>query len=59
MKLRVTDTPDRQHLGKEFDSEDRPIILSADFSMEVDKIIPLENGLRFVSSSYILDTVKV
>lgn len=60
MIVRITDTPDRKFLGQEFDSESNPIILGEDISIFVEKIIMLpEDGIRFINSSYIIDTKKV
>ena len=56
MIVRITDTTDRQYLGHEFESTDNPIVLSDDVKVYVERTIPLPNGLRFVSSNYIIDT---
>lgn len=59
MKMQITATTDRQHLGHQFDSEDNPIALAPDFKVYIDKTLPLLDGVRFISSSYIIDARKV
>ncbi len=59
MKLRITDTPDRRFLGFEFESTDNPIILGEDVVIYVERTIPLPDGVRFISSNYIIDTTEV
>ena len=59
MKMIITATTDRQHLGKEFDSEDNPIQLDDDVFVAVDKVLPLPDGVRFISSNYIIEASEV
>lgn len=59
MKVRITDTTDRQYLGAEFDSEDNPIVLDDDVSVAVERVMQLPDGLRFINSSYIIDAVEI
>lgn len=59
MRVRITSTTDRQYLGFEFDSEDNPIVLDSDVSVVVERFMPLPDGVRFISSSYIIDTQEV
>jgi len=59
MIVRIVETTNRQFLGHEFDSDDNPIILAEDVKVFIEKVIPLPDGVRFVSSSYIIDTIKV
>lgn len=54
--LRVTSTTDGYHLGVEFNSEDYPIILSTNFSFYYNKTTVTSDGLRFISSNYVIDT---
>jgi len=55
MKMVITATTDRQYLGYTFDSNDNPITLDSDVNIYVERVLPLPNGLRFISSSYIID----
>jgi hypothetical protein len=52
-------TPDRMYLGNIFDSEDNPIILGENIKVYVEKIMPLPDGVRFISSSYIIDAQEI
>ena len=55
MKLIIVDSTDKQYLGHEFDSDDNPIILG-DIEFHFDSILILSDGIRFISSNYIIDT---
>jgi hypothetical protein len=55
----VTETTDGQYLGREFDSDDNPIQLDDDVAVSVEKVMPLPDGVRFISSSYIIDAHEV
>jgi hypothetical protein len=55
MIMTITATTDRQYLGIVFDSEDNPIILDDDVSVIVDRTIPIDGGIRFINSNYIID----
>ena len=59
MKMVITATTDRQYLGHEFDSDDNPIVLGDDVQVSVERIQPLTDGVRFISSNYIIDTQEV
>ncbi len=59
MIVRITDSTDGKYIGQEFDSEDMPVVLGDDAVLYFDRLIPLPDGVRFASSSYIIDTVKV
>lgn len=60
MKMRITDTTDRQHLGFVFDHAANPIILNDGVEVPVERTIALpNNGIRFINSNYIIDTAKV
>lgn len=58
MKLVVTATTDHQFVGQEVDSEQNPLLIKG-ISIPIDYQIPLLNGIRFVSSNYIIDTEEV
>jgi hypothetical protein len=55
----ITATTDRQYIGHVFDSEDNPIHLDWDNSINVERTLPLLDGMRFISSSYIIDAVEI
>tara|TARA_R110000803_G_scaffold4054_2_gene13880 strand:- start:8031 stop:8213 length:183 start_codon:yes stop_codon:yes gene_type:complete len=60
MKVRITDTTDRQHLGFVFDSNVNTIKLHGGIEVPVEKKMSLPSGgMRFINSNYIIDTVKV
>lgn len=59
MRVRIVSTPDRMYLGNIFDSEDNPIILGENIKVYVEKIMPLPDGVRFISSSYIIDAQEI
>jgi hypothetical protein len=58
MKMVITASTDGQHLGKEFDSDDNPIELAADVLHDVERVMELPDGARFISSNYIIDARK-
>jgi hypothetical protein len=55
MKMTIVSTTDKQHLGKEFNSQDNPIVLEDGFMVNVDRTLELTDGMRFISSNYIID----
>lgn len=59
MRIRITATPDRQHLGFEFDASDNPIVLGDGVEIFVERVIQLSGGVRFVSSNYIIDAQEI
>ncbi len=60
MKYRITATTDRQHLGYVFDHKANPILLSNGIKVPVERTIVLpNNGMRFINSNYIIDSIKV
>lgn len=59
MKMVITATTDRQYLGRVFESKKNPIILAEDFEVFVEKTLLLTNGVRFISSNYIIDAEEV
>jgi hypothetical protein len=58
MKMQITATTDRQWLGHTFDSTDNPIVLG-DMEVAVERTLPLSDGIRFISSNYIIDAKEV
>ncbi len=58
MRMVITATTDRQYLGREFDSEDNPIVLDDDVSIVVERTMPLPDGVRFINSNYIIDATE-
>lgn len=59
MKVQIVGTTDGKFLGHTFDSMDNPIILSFDTQMIVENITQLADGIRFISSNYIIDTIRI
>lgn len=59
MKMVITATTDRQYLGRQFDSKDNPIVLAPDVKVYIERTLPLSDGIRFISSNYIIDSRKV
>lgn len=59
MIVQITATTDGRYLGHEFDSADNPIQLDDDVFVFVEKTMPLPDGVRFINTSYIIDTVEV
>ena len=59
MIVQITSTTDGHFLGHVFDSEDRPIKLSEDTEMQVDRVQLLPDGLRFSNSNYSIDATPV
>lgn len=59
MRQRIIDSTDRQHLGYEFDQEDNPVILPNGMRVFPERIVATQDGFRFISSSYIIDTSEV
>ena len=59
MIVQITATTDGRYLGHEFDSADNPIRLGDDVFVFVEKTVPLSDGVRFINTSYIIDTVEV
>ena len=57
MKLIIADSTDKQYLGHEVNLEDNPIILGG-IEFHFDSILFLDNGIRFISSNYIIDTIN-
>lgn len=57
--MSITATTDGKFLGHEFDSADNPIVLDDDVAVAVDRTLPLPDGIRFVSSNYIIDAREV
>ena len=55
----ITATTDGRYIGHEFDSADNPIRLGGDVFVFVEKTMPLPDGVRFINTSYIIDTVEV
>lgn len=55
MKMRITDATGRAHIGFEFDSEDNPIILADGSAVYVERVLQLPEGMRFISSNFIID----
>ena len=59
MMMQIVATTDGRYVGKEFDSADNPIQLDDDVFVFVEKTMPLPNGMRFINTSYIIDTVEI
>lgn len=59
LKLRITDTTDGKYVGSVLESDSNPIQLSDGTMIYYDKVIQLSEGLRFASSSYIIDTIEI
>lgn len=59
VKLKIVDTTDSKYKGFVFDSVDNPIKFNDGVVFYYDKTIQLPDGWRFVSSSYIIDTVEL
>lgn len=58
MKMQITATTDRQWLGHTFDSADNPIVMGY-MKVAVERTLPLSDGIRFISSNYIIDAKEV
>ena len=59
MRMIVTDSTNGRFRGTEFDSEDDPIRLEDDVFLDVEKTMELPDGIRFISSSFIIDAKEV
>ena len=59
MIVQITATTDGRYLGHEFDSDDNPIQLDDDVFVTVEKTMPIPGGVRFINTSYIIDTVEI
>ena len=59
LKLRITDTTDGKYIGSILESDNNPIKLNDGTMIYYDKVIQLQDGLRFASSSYIIDTIEI
>jgi hypothetical protein len=59
MKIVITATTDGNFVGRTFDSTDNPIVLASDISIRVERMIALPDGIRFVSSNYIIDAKEI
>ena len=59
MKMQIVNSTDGRYLGHEFDSEDNPIRLGGDVFVAVEKTMPIPGGVRFINTSYIIDTVEI
>ena len=59
MIVQITATTDGRYIGHEFDSADNPIRLGDNVFVAVEKTMPLPDGVRFINTSYINDTVEV
>lgn len=58
-RLRITDTTDGKYIGSIIESDNNRIQLSDGTMIYYDRVIQLLGGLRFVSSSYIIDTIEI
>lgn len=59
MIVQITATTDGRYIGHEFDSADNPIRLDGDVFVAVEKTMPIPSGVRFINTSYIIDTVEI
>ena len=59
MKMQITATTDGKFLGHEFDAADNPIQLADDVVVHIERTLLLPDGLRFISSNYIIDAREV
>ena len=59
MKMQIVNSTDGRYLGHEFDSEDNPIQLDEGVFVFVEKTMPIPGGVRFINTSYIIDTVEI
>lgn len=59
MMMQIVYTTDGRYLGHEFDSADNPIRLDGDVFVAVEKTMPIPGGVRFINTSYIIDTVEI
>jgi hypothetical protein len=57
--LRITDSTDGKNIGYEFVFLTNQIVFGDGVTIDFDKTIPLTDGIRFASSSYIIDTIQV
>ena len=57
--LRITDTTDNKYIGCVISYDKRPLEMRDGFIFHYEKVIKLQDGYRFVSSSYIIDTVEI
>lgn len=55
MNMQIVATTDGRYLGRTFDSTDNPIVLSDDVLIYIERTMALTDGLRFISSNYIID----
>lgn len=60
MQLEIITTTDGRHVGRQFDSTDRPIHLDADEDFMPDRVWQIAPGMwRLANSSYIIDAKEV
>lgn len=59
MIVKITATTDGRYIGHEFDSADNPIRLDGNVFVAVEKTLPIPGGIRFINTSYIIDTVEI
>jgi hypothetical protein len=59
MKLKIVSTTDGQFVGQEvnLDSSIQRVV-GRTFSFSYDRTVSLPDGVRFISSNYIIDTVE-
>lgn len=59
MRLQITATTDGKYLGQTFEFDDHIIVLDDDVIFEAERTMQLPDGVRFISSNYILDAREV
>ena len=59
MRLRILATTDGKFVGNEINLVDNRVVLSDDETMDVEKVLDIPDGVRLVSSSYVIDTEKL
>lgn len=60
MIVQITATTDGRYIGHEFDSADNSIQRpDGDVFVAVEKTMQIPGGVRFINTSYIIDTVEI
>jgi hypothetical protein len=59
MNMIIRDTTDKQFLGWVIDVDENPLDLGGGVLLFIERVLPLVDGLRLISSSYIIDVTEV
>lgn len=59
MNYQIVETTDGKYLGAVVSIQNETVTLPDEVVIEIDKTLPLADGLRLISSNYIIDLVEV